>query len=111
MAVHVLLLAVPAVAGGFLQAFQFTFLLWPFNLALPLARHLPRACAVLRELASFYDAELRPYASGARRAVRRPPTPPRTRSQRRALLRDELQRAAHEDIVANAMIALVDISY
>uniref|UniRef100_K3YC08 Uncharacterized protein n=1 Tax=Setaria italica TaxID=4555 RepID=K3YC08_SETIT len=98
MAVHVLLLAVPAVAGGFLQAFQFTFLLWPFNLALPLARHLPRACAVLRELASFYDAELRPYASGARRA-------------RRALLRDELQRAAHEDIVANAMIALVDISY
>jgi hypothetical protein len=110
MAVHVLLLAVPAVAaGGFMQAFQYTFLLWPFNLALPLARHLPRACAVLRQLAAFYDAELRPYASGARRAARRLPTPPRT--TRHASLRDEHQRAAHDDIVANAMIALVEISY
>nr|ACG45692.1 hypothetical protein [Zea mays] len=41
MPVHVALLAAPAVAAGFLRAFQFAFLLWPFNLALPLARHLP----------------------------------------------------------------------
>ncbi|CAN6236459.1 unnamed protein product [Urochloa humidicola] len=114
MPVHVALLAVPAVAGGFLQAFQFAFLLWPFNLALPLARHLPRTCAALREAASFYDAELRSYyASGARRAVRRLPTPapPPARSQQYASLGGVRQRTAHGDLVANAMIALVDISY
>ncbi|CAN6241149.1 unnamed protein product [Urochloa humidicola] len=100
MPVHVALLAVPAVAGGFLQAFQFAFLLWPFNLALPLARHLPRTCAALREVASFYDAKLR---SGARRAVRR--------RQQYASLGGVRQRTAHGDLVANAMVALVDISY
>ncbi|CAN6229809.1 unnamed protein product [Urochloa humidicola] len=105
MPVHVALLAVPAVAGGFLQAFQFAFLLWPFNLALPLARHLPRTCAALREVASFYDAEL---GSGARRAVRRLPAP---RSQQYASLGGVRQRTTHGDLVANAMVALVDISY
>ncbi|CAN6269502.1 unnamed protein product [Urochloa humidicola] len=105
MPVHVALLAVPAVAGGFLQAFQFAFLLWPFNLALPLARHLPRTCAALREVASFYDAELR---SGARRAVRRLPA---RRRQQYASLGGVRQRTAHGDLVANAMVALVDISY
>ncbi|CAL5014517.1 unnamed protein product [Urochloa decumbens] len=109
MPVHVALLAVPAVAGGFLNAFQFAFLLWPFNLALPLARHLPRTCAALREVASFYDAELRSYyASGERRAVRRPPPP---RSQQYASLGGVRQRTTHGDLVANAMVALVDISY
>ncbi|RLM66554.1 uncharacterized protein C2845_PM16G22060 [Panicum miliaceum] len=106
MPVHLVLLAVPAVAGGFVQAFHYAFLLWPFNLALPLARHLPRACAALREVASFYDAELRPYASGA---ARRPPAPPG--SQQYASLSAVRQTAPHGDLVANAMIALVDISY
>ena len=64
MAVPVLLLAVPAVAGGFLQAFHLAFLLWPFNAALPLARDLPRACIALRGIASFYAAGLHAYASG-----------------------------------------------
>jgi hypothetical protein len=77
------------VAAGFLQAFQFAFLLWPFNLALPLARHLPRACIALRGVASFYDGELRRYAyAGA------------------------VQQRTHGDaVVAHAMVALVDISY
>lgn len=95
MPVHVALLAVPAVAGGFLQAFQFAFLVWPFNLVLPLARHLPRTCAALGEVASFYDAELR----------RRLP-----RSQQHASPRGVQQRT-HGDLVAHAMVALVDISY
>jgi len=106
MPVPVVLLAVPAVAGGFVHAFHFALLLWPFNLALPLARHLPRACAALREVASFYDAELRPYASGAARLL---PAPPR--SQQHASLSGVRQATPHEDLVANAMIALVDISY
>lgn len=95
MPVHLALLAVPAVAGGFQQAFQLAFLLWPFNLALPLARHLPRACIALRGVASFYDAELRRYAT--RRSHRR---------RRQASL-----RLRGGDAVAHAMIALVDISY
>ena len=107
MPVPVVLLAVPAVAGGFVHAFHFALLLWPFNLALPLARHLPRACAALREVASFYDAELRPYASGAARLL---PAPPR--SQQHASLSGVRQATPpHGDLVANAMIALVDISY
>ncbi|KAG2569317.1 hypothetical protein PVAP13_7NG381400 [Panicum virgatum] len=64
MAVPVLLLTVPAVAGGFLQAFHLAFLLWPFNAALPLARDLPRACIALRGIASFYAAGMHAYASG-----------------------------------------------
>ncbi|XP_062224958.1 uncharacterized protein LOC133923686 [Phragmites australis] len=108
MAVHVVLLAVPAVAGVFLQAFQFAFLLWPFNLALPLARHLPRACITLRRVTSFYAAELRRYVSGgARRGVQL--LPPR-RSHQYASLRGVQQRT-HEEVLAHAMIALVDISY
>ncbi|KAF8660230.1 hypothetical protein HU200_057796 [Digitaria exilis] len=106
MPVHVAaLLAVPAVAGGFLQAFQFAFLVWPFNLVLPLARHLPRTCAALGEVASFYDAELRRYASGVARLL---PAPPR--SQQHASARGVQQRT-HGDLVAHAMVALVDISY
>lgn len=105
MPVHVAaLLAVPAVAGGFLQAFQqLAFLMWPFNLVLPLARHLPRTCAALGEVASFYDAELRRYASGAARLL--------PRSQRHASPRRVLQQRTHGDLVAHAMVALVDISY
>ncbi|WVZ87449.1 hypothetical protein U9M48_034085 [Paspalum notatum var. saurae] len=112
MPVHVALLALPAVAGGFLQAFQFAFLLWPFNLALPLARHLPRACIALRGLAAFYDAELRRYASGGARGAARLlmlPPPPRTRHQYASLR--AVQQTAYEGAVAHAMIALVDISY
>ncbi|KAJ1273188.1 hypothetical protein BS78_06G259800 [Paspalum vaginatum] len=110
MPLHVALLAVPAVAGGFLQAFQFAFLLWPFNLALPLARHLPRACVALRGIAAFYDAELRRYASGgAARLLMPPPPPPQTR-HRYASFR-AVQQTAHGDAVAHAMIALVNISY
>ncbi|XP_062185181.1 uncharacterized protein LOC133888825 [Phragmites australis] len=108
MAVHVVLLAVPAVAGGFLKAFQFAFLLWPFNLALPLARHLPRASITLRSVASFYAAELRSYVSGARLGVQRLPPP---RSQQYASFRGGEQQRTHEEVVAHAMIALIDISY
>ncbi|KAG0527799.1 hypothetical protein BDA96_06G264400 [Sorghum bicolor] len=62
-------LAVPAMAAGFLKAFGLAFLLWPFNLALPLARDLPRACITLRAIVSFYAAGLRGYVAGARRGV------------------------------------------
>jgi hypothetical protein len=92
------------VAAGFLQAFQFAFLLWPFNLALPLARHLPRACIALRGVASFYDGELRRYAyAGA--------VPVQPRSHRYASLRAVQQRTHGDAVVAHAMVALVDISY
>lgn len=64
-----LLLAVPAVLAGFLKAFRLAFLLWPLNLALPLARDLPRACITVRAIASFYAAGLRGYVAGARRGV------------------------------------------
>ncbi|XP_002448643.1 uncharacterized protein LOC8079580 [Sorghum bicolor] len=115
MPVHVALLAVPAVAAGFLQAFQFAFLLWPFNLALPLARHLPRACIALRGVASFYDAELRRYAgAAARAAVPVPvPVPVQRRIHRYASLRavQVQQRTDGDAVVAHAMVALVDISY
>jgi hypothetical protein len=99
MAIHVaLLLAVPAVAGGFLQAFhQFAFLLWPFNLA----RHLPRACIALRSLASFYDAELRRYVNGVQ-------PPPPTLSSQYASLGSVRQWTPDQEVV---MIALVNISY
>lgn len=103
MPVHVALLAAPAVAAGFLRAFQFAFLLWPFNLALPLARHLPRACVALRGLASFYDAERRRYA-----AAGAGPVPPR--SHRYASLR-AVQGTREDAAVARAMALLVDISY
>ena len=59
MAGHVVLIAGPAVVGGFLHAFKFSILLWPFNLTLPLLRDLPRVCATLRGAASLYAAELR----------------------------------------------------
>jgi hypothetical protein len=101
MVIHVALLAVPAVAGGFLQAFhQFAFLLWPFNLALPLARHLPRACIALRSLASFYVAELRRYVNGVQ------PPPPTLSSQYASL--GGVRWTPDQDV---AMIALVNISY
>ncbi|PWZ40384.1 hypothetical protein Zm00014a_025766 [Zea mays] len=64
-----LLLAVPAVLAGFLKAFRLAFLLWPLNLALPLARDLPRACITVRAIASFYAAGLRGYVAGAHRGV------------------------------------------
>ncbi|CAD6259312.1 unnamed protein product [Miscanthus lutarioriparius] len=111
MPVHVALLAVPAVAAGFLQAFQFAFLLWPFNLALPLARHLPRACIALRGVASFYDAELRRYAYAGAAAARAAVPVLQPRSHRYASLRAVQQRTHGDAIVAQAMVALVDISY
>ncbi|CAD6261988.1 unnamed protein product [Miscanthus lutarioriparius] len=52
-------------ARGFLQVFQVSApLLWPLNLWLPLARHLPEACA------AFYDA-LVWHAGRLRATVRR----------------------------------------
>ncbi|PWZ41107.1 hypothetical protein Zm00014a_025768 [Zea mays] len=52
-------------ARGFLQVFQVSApLLWPLNLWLPLARHLPEACA------AFYDA-LVSHAARLRATVRR----------------------------------------
>ncbi|KAL6651913.1 hypothetical protein ACP70R_010838 [Stipagrostis hirtigluma subsp. patula] len=105
MAVHVALLAVPAVAGGFLQAFQFAFLLWPFNLALPLARHLPRACVALRGVADFYAAELRRYCASSARLL-----PPGSH-RRHAAPHGGVRQRVPEDVFAHSMIALVDISY
>ncbi|KAL6844465.1 hypothetical protein ACP4OV_026138 [Aristida adscensionis] len=110
MAVHVALLAAPAVAGGFLGAFQFAFLLWPFNLALPLARHLPRACIALRRVAAFYAGELRRYCdSGAWRGV--PPPAAAARSSQYYGYGGVQERVAEDFVVAHSMIALVDISY
>ncbi|KAF8762801.1 hypothetical protein HU200_009111 [Digitaria exilis] len=52
-------------ARGFLQVFQVSApLLWPLNLWMPLARHLPEACA------AFYGA-LVSHAAHFRAAVRR----------------------------------------
>ncbi|PAN40449.1 hypothetical protein PAHAL_7G316300 [Panicum hallii] len=109
MAVPVLLLAVPAAAGGFLQAFHLAFLLWPFNAALPLARDLPRACIALRGIASFYAAGLHAYASGARRGVQLL----QARSHRDAGGGDDSSAGGvvrtREDAVAHAMMAFDDI--
>ncbi|XP_037487633.1 uncharacterized protein LOC119366074 [Triticum dicoccoides] len=101
MVVHVVLLAVPAV-GGFMQAFKFSVLLWPFNIMLPLLRNLPRVCLTLRAAAVHYDAELRAYLTG-RRTV---PLPEPGYSTLRGA-----QRRTREQLAAHAMIALVDISY
>ncbi|CAM0902017.1 unnamed protein product [Alopecurus aequalis] len=97
MVVHVVLLAVPAAAGGFLHAFKFSILLWPLNLALPLLRNLPRVCATLRSAAAHYAAELRAYLTGNHQNYDSSPR--------------GVQRRSAEQLVAHAMIALVDISY
>jgi hypothetical protein len=97
MVVHAVLLAVPAAAGGFLHAFKFAVLLWPFNLLLPLLRHLPRVCITLRSAASHYAAELRAYRTGNHQSSDSSPRGVRRRSA--------------EQLVAHAMMALVDISY
>jgi len=114
-----LLLAVSAVAAGFLKAFRLAVLLWPFNLALPLARDLPRACITLRGIVSFYAAGLRGYVAGARRGVQL--------LQARSLLGQQQQRQdggasssssargvgrvarTREDAVVHAMLAFDDI--
>jgi hypothetical protein len=116
-----LFLAVPAVAAGFLKAFRLAFLLWPLNLALPLARDLPRACITLRGIVSFYAAGLRGYVAGARRGVQL--------LQARSQLGQQQQRQdggassstsssargvgrvarTREDAVAHAMLAFDDI--
>jgi hypothetical protein len=75
----VVLLAVPAAvaaAGGFVHAFHFSILLWPFNLVLPHSqlRHLRRVCATLRSAGAHYDAELRAYLTA--RPRRRVPVQP-----------------------------------
>lgn len=113
-----LLLAVPAVLAGFLKAFRLAFLLWPLNLALPLARDLPRACITVRAIASFYAAGLRGYVAGARRGVQ-------LLQARRQLSQQQQQDAASSsssssalgvawtredaDVVAHAMLAFDDI--
>ncbi|WVZ87446.1 hypothetical protein U9M48_034082 [Paspalum notatum var. saurae] len=112
MAVHMLLVAVPAVAAGFMQSFQLAFLLWPFNLALPLARDLPRACITLRGIASFYAAGLRGYADGARRGVQLLQA---RRSQQHqeegddSSLHHRTVARTREEAVAQAMFAFDDI--
>ncbi|CAM0902016.1 unnamed protein product [Alopecurus aequalis] len=98
MVVHVVLLA----AGGVVHAFKFSILLWPFNLVLPLLRHLPRVCVTLRIAAAHYDAELGAYLSARRRAPLQPP---------RSVVLRRLQRWPPGQLVAPAMLALVDISY
>ncbi|KAL6865093.1 hypothetical protein ACP4OV_016244 [Aristida adscensionis] len=122
MVVHVALLAVPAAAaaaagGGFMQAFHFAFVLWPLNLALPLARHLPRACVALRRAACFYAAELRRCVGvvaerGGARLMMPPPPPPRSH-QYSALLRGGggARQRMDDEMVAQTMVALVDIAY
>uniref|UniRef100_A0A0D9WAD2 Uncharacterized protein n=1 Tax=Leersia perrieri TaxID=77586 RepID=A0A0D9WAD2_9ORYZ len=113
MAIHVVLLAVPAATtvaaagGGLLQVFiQYSFLVWPFNLVLPLARHLPRVCAALRGAAAFVAGELRTIMSGHRRVTLGGgygSSPPSSLSP--------AARRSREELVANTMIALVGISY
>ncbi|KAL5215391.1 hypothetical protein ABZP36_006792 [Zizania latifolia] len=110
MVAHVVLLAVPAAAtvlgggGGFLQVFQYSFLMWPFNLALPLARHLPSVCVAVRSAAACFVGELRMLLSGRRRvqlpmlAAHGRSSPPGSRRER-------------DELVAHTMIALVGISY
>ena len=55
-----------AVARGFVQVFHLSApLLWPLNLWLPLARHLPEACAVFYGALTSHVAWLRrAYARG-----------------------------------------------
>ncbi|CAD6261993.1 unnamed protein product [Miscanthus lutarioriparius] len=107
-------LAVPAVVAGFLKAFRLAFLLWPFNLALPLARDLPRACITLRGIVSFYAAGLRGYVDGARRGVQLL----QARSQGQGQQQDGASSSSssargvastREDAVAHAMLAFDDI--
>uniref|UniRef100_A0A0E0DJ74 Uncharacterized protein n=1 Tax=Oryza meridionalis TaxID=40149 RepID=A0A0E0DJ74_9ORYZ len=111
MAVHVVLLAVPAAAaaaagGGLLQAFlQYSFLVWPFNLVLPLARHLPRVCVALRGAAEFLAGEMRMFLSGRRRVLL-PELPGYGRSPL-----SPGERRSREELVAYTMVALVGISY
>ncbi|XP_037474801.1 uncharacterized protein LOC119352193 [Triticum dicoccoides] len=107
MAVHVVLLAVPALVGGFLHAFKFSILLWPFNLTLPLLRHLPRVCATLRAAAAHFDAELRALLSGRRQ---RAPVP-QLDHQYSALRPVQRRPRPAGQLVAQAMLALVDVSY
>lgn len=102
MVVHVVLLA----AGGVVHAFKFSILLWPFNLLLPLLRHLPRVCITLRSAAAHYDAELRAYLSARRRVPVSPPLQPPY-----SVVFGRLQRRRPGQLVAPAMLALVDISY
>lgn len=97
-----LLLAVPAVAGGFLQTFQLAFLLWPFNAMLPLARDLPRACITLRGIASLYAAGVHAYVSGARRGAQ-------LMHARRHTQGDAGVVRTREDAVAHAMMAFDNI--
>ncbi|KAM0827859.1 hypothetical protein ACQ4PT_067913 [Festuca glaucescens] len=99
MVVHVVLLAVPAAACGFMHAFKFAVLLWPFNLALPQLRQVPRVCITLRAAASHYAAELRAYLAGNHH---------NSYSDLRGV---GVQGRSAERLVAHAMISLVDISY
>ncbi|WVZ87448.1 hypothetical protein U9M48_034084 [Paspalum notatum var. saurae] len=65
MGVH--LLAFVA-ARGFLQVFQVSApLLWPLNLWMPLARHLPEACAAFYDAAVSHAARLRDAVARTRR--------------------------------------------
>ncbi|KAG8043741.1 hypothetical protein GUJ93_ZPchr0458g22497 [Zizania palustris] len=114
MVAHVaVLLAVPAAAtvlgggggGGFLQVFHYTFLMWPFNLGLPLARHLPRVCVAVRSAAAFFVGEVRMLLSGRRRVQL-----PMLAAHGRSSPRPGSWRAPDE-LVAHTMIALVGISY
>ncbi|XBI95766.1 hypothetical protein VPH35_032158 [Triticum aestivum] len=108
MVVHVVLLAAPAVGGFLLHAFKFSILLWPFNLTLPLLRDLPRVCATLRGAASLYAAELRASLGGRRR--RAPSAPVPQLDHQYSALRSVQRRTAGQ-LVAQAMLALVDVSY
>lgn len=103
MVVHVVLLAAPAVGGLVVHAFKFSILLWPFNLVLPLLRHLPRVCVTLRGAAAHYDAELRSYL-----VARRVPVLVRPRY---SVLHRGLQMRPPEQLVAPAMLGLLEISY
>ncbi|XP_015691904.2 uncharacterized protein LOC102710868 [Oryza brachyantha] len=112
MAVHMLLLAgVPAAAtaagGGFVQVFfQYSFLVWPFNLVLPLARHLPRVCVALRDAAAFLAGELPMFLSGRRGVQLAAPMLGYGRSSS-----SPAARRSREELVAHTMVALVGISY
>ncbi|KAI5010271.1 hypothetical protein ZWY2020_012408 [Hordeum vulgare] len=107
MVVQMVLLAAPAVGGLLLHAFKLSILLWPFNLTLPLLRHLPRVCATLQGAASLSAAELRASLGGRRRSA---PAPPPQLDRQYFSLRGVRRRPA-ERLVDHAMLALVDISY
>ncbi|CAN6241150.1 unnamed protein product [Urochloa humidicola] len=104
MAVPLLLLAAPAIAAsGFLQAFHLSFLLWPLNAALPLARDLPRACIAPpgdRLLLCRWAARLRQRRAAAAGAE----APAGRRRRRRGL-----GPRRGEDAVAHTMMAFDDI--